>query len=47
MDKTGQTSKKKKKSLIDVRKMGVNIDKNEYYTIKDSFTNYPENYFRK
>jgi alpha-amylase len=27
----------KKKFTIDIKKMGVNIDKNEYYTIKDSF----------
>lgn len=38
--------KKKKKFKIDIKKMGVNIDKNEYYTIKDSYTNYPESYYR-
>lgn len=38
--------KKKNKFSIDTKKMGVNIDKNEYYTIKDSYENYPENYYR-
>jgi len=39
-------SKKKKPFSIDIKKMGVNIDKNEYYTIKENYTNYPENYYR-
>ena len=39
-------NKKKKKVVINTNNMGVNIDKNEYYTIKDSYTNYPENYYR-
>ncbi len=34
--------KKKKKFLIDINKMGVNIDKNEYYEIKLSNSAYPE-----
>ena len=41
------TKKNKKKFSLNTKTMGVNIDKNEYYTIKDSFENYPENYFRK
>ena len=40
------TPKKKKKFTISTKNMGVNIDKNEYYTIKESYTNYPENYYR-
>lgn len=38
--------KKKKKFNINVKKMGVDIDKNEYYTIKETPENYPENYYR-
>ncbi|GEM_PF-6412907 len=38
--------KKQKKLNINTKKMGVDIDKNEYYTIKESSTNYPERYFR-
>ena len=37
---------KNKKFTIDTKKMGVDIDKNEYYTIKDSYTNYPEKYYK-
>lgn len=37
-------SSKKKKSLCDVRCMGVNIDKNEYYEIKLSNSAHPENF---
>lgn len=37
---------KKKKFSIDIKKMGVDIDKNEYYTIKETPENYPENYYR-
>ena len=39
--------KKKKKFKIDIKKMGINIDKNEYYEIKVSQTNYPEDYLRR
>lgn len=46
MEQNRATQKKKKKFTIDTKKMGVDIDKNEYYTIKESYTNYPENYFR-
>lgn len=38
--------KKKQKVSIDIKKMGVNIDKNEYYTIKETPENYPDKYFR-
>jgi hypothetical protein len=38
--------KKKKKFNIDTKKMGVNIDKNEYYTIKETPENYPDKYFK-
>ena len=34
--------KKKKKFVIDINKMGVNIDKNEYYEIKLSNSAFPE-----
>lgn len=38
--------KKKKKSFeIKTKNMGVDIDKNEYRTISESDTNYPEKYF--
>ncbi len=37
--------KKKKKFEIKISNMGVNIDKNEYRTISESDTNYPEKYF--
>ena len=43
---TPKTQKKKKKITISTKNMGVDIDKNEYYTIKESYTNYPESYFR-
>lgn len=46
MDKIQSKKDKKNKFKIDVKKMGVDIDKNEYYTIKDSYTNYPEKYYR-
>lgn len=39
--------KKKKTFKINTENMGVDIDKNEYYTIKESDTNYPEKYFKK
>lgn len=35
-------NKKKKKNYCDVKTMGVNIDKNEYYEIKLSNSNHPE-----
>ena len=38
--------KKKKKFTISTKNMGVNIDKNEYYEIKTSQTNYPQDYLR-
>lgn len=38
--------KKKKKYSINIKKMGVDIDKNEYYTIKETPENYPERYFK-
>jgi len=34
--------KKKKKFKVDIRNMGVNIDKNEYYEIKLSNSAFPE-----
>ena len=37
-----RTKKKKKKFKIDIRNMGVNIDKNEYYEIKLSNSAFPE-----
>lgn len=46
MEQNQTTPKKKKKFTISTKNMGVNIDKNEYYTIKESYTNYPENYYR-
>ena len=39
--------KKKKKFEIKTSNMGVDIDKNEYQTISESDTNYPEKYFGK
>ena len=46
MEQNRANKKKKKKFTNNKKKMGVDIDKNEYYTIKESYTNYPENYFR-
>ncbi|MBO6272316.1 hypothetical protein J6O48_05995 [bacterium] len=46
MNRNPYKKTEKKKFTIDIKKMGVNIDKNEYYTIKDSYTNYPESYYR-
>lgn len=34
--------RKKKKFTVDIRNMGVNIDKNEYYEIKLSNSAHPE-----
>lgn len=41
-DLTPKKKKKKKKFVIDINKMGVNIDKNEYYEIKLSNSAHPE-----
>jgi hypothetical protein len=38
--------KKKKKSYGDVAKMGVDIDKNEYFEIKLSQSNNPERFVK-
>ncbi len=38
--------KKPQKEKINIKKMGVNIDKNEYYEIAISHTNHPEDTFR-
>ena len=46
MNRNPYKKTEKQKFTIDIKKMGVNIDKNEYYTIKDSYTNYPESYYR-
>ena len=35
-------TKKKKKFTVDINKMGVNIDKNEYYEIVKSNSAFPE-----
>ena len=40
-------SKKKKKFTVDVKKMGVNIDKNEYYEIILSNSARPSESFQK
>lgn len=39
--------KKKKKFVIDISKMGVDIDKNEYKEIVLSHTNYPDKNFKR
>ncbi len=38
---------KKKQFTLDTSSMGVNIDKNEYYEIKISSTNHPEDFYGK
>ena len=38
---------KKKKFKVDAKNMGVNIDKNEFYEIKLSQSNHPEDIARK
>ncbi|MBQ7125833.1 hypothetical protein IJO12_01980 [bacterium] len=43
-NKNQKINKKKKKFKIDIKKMGVNIDKNEYYEIILSNSNHPENF---
>ena len=45
-NKPKNSVKKKKKFTISTKNMGVNIDKNEYYEIKTSQTNYPQDYLR-
>ena len=47
MQKSKITAKKYKKFYVDIKNMGVDVDKNEYRTIVQSQTNYPENYYRK
>lgn len=42
-----EKKKKKKKFKIDIKKMGVNIDKNEYYEIICSNSAHPEDAFKK
>ena len=45
MQKSKFFTPKTKRMSIDTRNMGINIDKNEYYTIVQSHTNYPQNYY--
>ena len=47
MDDYSFLKKKKKKFTIDTKNMGINIDKNEFTTIVQTHTNYPEKYFKK
>lgn len=42
MDDNKPKKKKKKKFCIDIKNMGVNIDKNEYYEIVTSNSAFPE-----
>lgn len=42
IDNILKNSKKKNNSICDTRKMGVDIDKNEYYEIKLSNSAHPE-----
>ncbi len=43
LDKISYTKKKnKKKFIVDIKNMGVNIDKNEYYEIVSSNSAHPE-----
>ena len=39
--------KKRKKLSIDIKKMGVNIDKNEYYEIICSNSAHPEDIYKR
>lgn len=39
--------KKKKPFEVKIKNMGVDIDKNEYQTISESQTNYPERYLKR
>ncbi len=45
MDEKKKNTKKKRKFKIDIKNMGVNIDKNEYREIVLSNSNHPE-YFK-
>ena len=40
-------NKKKKKFTVNIKNMGVNIDKNEYYEIILSNSAHPENFNKK
>jgi len=42
MEEHNKRAVKKKKFKIDIKNMGVNIDKNEYYEIVLSNSNHPE-----
>jgi len=42
MEENKPKKKKKKKFIIDIKNMGVNIDKNEYYEIVKSNSAFPE-----
>jgi len=42
MDMRPKNTKKKKKFTVDVKNMGVNIDKNEFYEIIQSNSAHPE-----
>ncbi|MDD3237493.1 MAG: hypothetical protein PHV37_05285 [Candidatus Gastranaerophilales bacterium] len=42
-----KNNKKNKKFTLDIKKMGVNIDKNEYQEIILSNSNHPESSFSK
>lgn len=42
-----EKKKKKKKFKIDIKNMGVNIDKNEYYEIICSNSAHPEDTFKR
>lgn len=41
-----KNKKKKKKFKIDIKNMGVNIDKNEYREIVLSNSNHPEKFYK-
>lgn len=47
MDNSKNKKLKKKKFTVDIKNMGVNIDKNEYMEIVLSNTNHPENFSNK
>ncbi len=42
MEEKKKTQKKRNKFKIDIKKMGINIDKNEYMEIVLSNSNHPE-----
>ena len=46
MKKINSRQVKQKKFTINIKNMGIDIDKNEYRTIVQSHTNYPDKYFR-